>query len=444
MANKKGRAKGSGYIFQQKSGGSYYLQYKINGRRKTVSLKCNHLKSKKDAGGNIIPGAEERADEILTPALHAKTKEQVLLNVAENRKIIKRSTVKFEDVWNLYLKSPARPQSSDGTLGNYERNLNRFKSWLTLNHPVITSISQVDSEIAKDYAEQLWNEKISANTYNYHIGTLKLIFRILADKAGLDQNPWLAITRKTEHRQSRKELSEEEVLTILGKFDEDDFKLLNKDEMRVMFNLGVWTGLRLADCVLMEWSSIDFSRNLINCIPQKTRNKTQKSVTIPIHPRLKEELEKALKWKENDFVLPKVAARYQSNPSGVRKDALKVFEKAGFTTTEEVKCEIQRKQKANIYGFHSFRHSFVSFCAKAGVPLPVVQSIVGHGNPAITRHYIHIGEDSVKQAINALPQGTNGYDEKIVKAKAEVNQLMDQATPEQLDKLLNFSRELIK
>ncbi|MCK4982997.1 MAG: tyrosine-type recombinase/integrase [Victivallaceae bacterium] len=63
------------------------------------------------------------------------------------------------------------------------------------------------------------------------------------------------------------------------------------------------------------------------------------------------------------------------------------------------------KRKANIYGFHSFRHSFVSFCAKAGVPLPVVQAIVGHGNPAITRHYIHIGEESVKQAINALPQG---------------------------------------
>lgn len=37
--------------------------------------------------------------------------------------------------------------------------------------------------------------------------------------------------------------------------------------------------------------------------------------------------------------------------------------------------------------------------------MPVVQAIVGHGNPAITRHYIHIGEESVKQAINALPQG---------------------------------------
>ena len=36
---------------------------------------------------------------------------------------------------------------------------------------------------------------------------------------------------------------------------------------------------------------------------------------------------------------------------------------------------------------------------------------------------IHIGEESVKQAIDTLPQGTNGDDEDIIKAKTEVNQL---------------------
>lgn len=39
--------------------------------------------------------------------------------------------------------------------------------------------------------------------------------------------------------------------------------------------------------------------------------------------------------------------------------------------------------------------------------MPVVQSIVGHGSPAITRHYVHIGEGAARQAIDALPQGKN-------------------------------------
>ena len=175
--------------------------------------------------------------------------------------------------------------------------------------------------------------------------------------------------------------------------------------------------MRLVDCVSMKWENINFQRNLITCKPQKTARKTNKIVTIPIHPSLKNALEYALEWQENEYVLPKTVERYHRNPDGIKKDALKVFEKNGFETTQKIKG-VQRKLKANIYGFHSFRHSFVSFCAKAGVPLPVVQSIVGHGNPAITRHYIHIGEESVKQAISALPMG-KGEIKKTAEQKIE-------------------------
>lgn len=33
----------------------------------------------------------------------------------------------------------------------------------------------------------------------------------------------------------------------------------------------------------------------------------------------------------------------------------------------------------------------------------VVQSIVGHGSPALTKHYPHMSEDVLKNAINTLP-----------------------------------------
>ena len=56
-----------------------------------------------------------------------------------------------------------------------------------------------------------------------------------------------------------------------------------------------------------------------------------------------------------------------------------------------------------LVGFHSLRHSFVSICAQAGVPLPVVQALCGHGSPAVQRHYIHLGQDTVQTAVNSLP-----------------------------------------
>ena len=57
-------------------------------------------------------------------------------------------------------------------------------------------------------------------------------------------------------------------------------------------------------------------------------------------------------------------------------------------------------------GFHSLRHSFVSLCREANAPLSVVESIVGHSNPAMTRHYSHTSEGEARKAVNALPSFT--------------------------------------
>ena len=54
-------------------------------------------------------------------------------------------------------------------------------------------------------------------------------------------------------------------------------------------------------------------------------------------------------------------------------------------------------------GFHGLRHTFVSLCRVAEVPSAVVESIVGHSTPAMTRHYTHIGESAAKKAIATLP-----------------------------------------
>ena len=37
------------------------------------------------------------------------------------------------------------------------------------------------------------------------------------------------------------------------------------------------------------------------------------------------------------------------------------------------------------------------------MPLPVVQSIVGHSSTAMTRHYYHENEDVLRQAVAAIP-----------------------------------------
>jgi integrase len=381
------RAKGTGTIY--KRGKFYHFQYMVEGKLHRVSLKCT---SKKEA--------EKKADELL-PALNARTREEVATHVGIARKLITRREMNIDDVWEKF--HPKRSMgTSPGTIKNYERQWNTFRAWLKVNYPKTKELKQITLDIAIEYAEKLEQEdKLSPSTFNQHRGTLSLITKTLSKQADIFENVWLEVPRMINEGISRKELSEKEILKLLGIFDDDEFSIPSQDEMRVLFNIGTWTGLRLIDCVMLKWDSINLERGFISCTPRKTK-RYKTVISVPLHPWLKNELNNALQWQENEYVLPKVAEKYKNKPNGVKKDVMRVFRACGFKTNIQVE---DRKQKTNIIGFHSLRHSFVSFCAKAGVPLPVVQAIVGHGNPAITRHYIHIGEESVKQAINALPQG---------------------------------------
>ena len=77
-----------------------------------------------------------------------------------------------------------------------------------------------------------------------------------------------------------------------------------------------------------------------------------------------------------------------------------IFKTAHITTS--LKFE-GRKRLTPVATFHSLRHTFVSLAANAGVPLHVVQSIVGHESTAMTRHYYHESVDSLRMAVGAIP-----------------------------------------
>jgi integrase len=54
--------------------------------------------------------------------------------------------------------------------------------------------------------------------------------------------------------------------------------------------------------------------------------------------------------------------------------------------------------------FHDLRHSFITLMAERGVPLPVVQSMVGHMSARMTRYYTHISSQAARQAVELLDE----------------------------------------
>ena len=178
---------------------------------------------------------------------------------------------------------------------------------------------------------------------------------------------------------------------------------MNKDEIRIIYTIGMYTGQRLKDCVLLQWQNVDFPHRRIYV----KQFKTGKEVSIPLAVQLYDALMEAQKWKCNQYVCPKTAERYNKTDADgknvgnnrVDKDVLRVIGWIGLESSVSVPG---RKNKMTVYGFHSLRHSFASFCAEAGVPKAVLLSILGTESEIADKYYTHVGNEAQEKAIAAI------------------------------------------
>lgn len=391
--------------------GIYYLQYDIAGKRYRKCLDTSDMDQ-----------AEQERKKIMTPLQVADQKEAIgvmkqRLEATEDKlqelDDQKNPPLTIGDAWPIYLKSANRPDSGERTLKGYASQFKRFAKWLNQNHQECVRLCDVTPEITQEYASHLISLGFTENTFNKHMRLLHLVFRVLENRARIIHNPWSRITRKKEMKESRRELTTDELSTICKD---------TTGELRTLLALGLYTGMRLGDCCTLRWSEVDLNRGIILRVPNKTARSKTNPVHIPIHSSLMAILEETPKNKRRDYVLPDFAAQYKANDSAVAKQLRAHFESCGISVHKEGTGKIKtkddnKKGKVKIVetgkravvevGFHSLRHSFVSLCREANAPLSVVESIVGHSNPAMTRHYTHVSELAAGQAVAALPAFLN-------------------------------------
>jgi integrase len=258
---------------------------------------------------------------------------------------------------------------------------------------------------------------------------IKKIFEVLKEYRNTD-NPFIASSLRRKEREEqinvnrRMSFSRAQEAKLLEVLDDDNFKTANKSEIKVIFYLGMFTGQRLKDCVLLQWNKVDLNKKRI----WVKQFKTGKEVTIPMAPKLFEALAEAQKWKQDNYVCPNIAEKYNQvdkdgvnvGASRVGVDVMRVIRWLGLRTSAVVPG---RTRKTTVYGFHSLRHSFASHCAEAGVPKAVVLSILGTNSKIVDKHYTHIGEDAQERAINSLFGNDNTISdrERIEKALSIIN-----------------------
>jgi integrase len=281
----------------------------------------------------------------------------------------------------------------------YEGQWSQFVDWMKETHPDLLTLRDVTAEVAAEYVRAPRMQMFSPNTFNKHRAVLALVFNTVKKEARLTSNPWESIRPKRLASNNRRELTVDELKRVCS---------TATGELRTLLAVGLYSGMRLGDAATLEWGEVDLRRGKITIVPNKTgRRHPERKLHIPIHPYLHNILSATPVEKRTGCVMPETAALYAKQIDKVTDIVQGHFAKNGIqlhrpgTGKNGVRAIIE-------VGYHSLRHSFVSLCREANAPLSVVESLVGHSNPTMTRLYTHTSEAAATQAIALLPAMSGG------------------------------------
>ncbi len=387
------RTKGMGGLQLERSG-MWTLRCVVNGKR--IS---------KSTGTRNRAEAEQFAKRFLAPYVKddaARTYANIQAAVMTERQLAEMRAeegpqLKMADAWAAYVASPMRRDLAPTTLHTKAQVFRVFVSWLEKMYPEVVEVRHLTRGQVENYLNSLRADHSSA-TYNNRLCVLREVFRTIMRQARARENPWEGFPMRADDSHTRRELTIQELTRLVDNAAQMGF------EWRTLFGIAMYTGLRLGDCCKLTWSEVDIVRSIIQKVPEKTKKyRKGRPVTVPIHKVLADLLMQTPLEERTGYVLPQIGALAAEGVNGMGKihsRISKIFRRAGIVTSVTVEG---RRWKAPDAGFHSLRHTFVSMSANAGVPLHIVQSIVGHESSAMTRHYYHENVEALQRAVEAIP-----------------------------------------
>jgi len=410
MKSKIRRKKYQGTV--EKHGRVFRVRVRVNGQDYTRSFStANREEAEKLAEEFIAPfrakGEEMRAEALLQRYESAKGKERQSC-------IAHLPAMPLGIGFNAYLMTEKAKKASDSTRSMYSSQYDRFLEWMRKSYPEMTEMRQITRIIAREFCAEI-AAHFSHNTHNKYVTLFSQIWDALMKEdeireesqqtvltaeesvkyARLEINPWKSINKLSlrEDSVSRRPLTIDEMISVMSHV---------KGELRILFAIAMYTGLRMSDIVLLDWRNVDLMKNSINVIPRKTKSRTGIEVCIPLHPVLGQILHTIAPDNRIGYVLPESACAYLHNDSEFGKKVNKVFDDCGITRHITVNGRARC-----LVSLHSMRHTLVTIAANSGAPIELVRQLVGHGNPEMTRQYAHASLSSLQPVINLLPDVTS-------------------------------------
>ena len=234
--------------------------------------------------------------------------------------------------------------------------------------------------------------RVSAGTINQKLLILRGCWSWGGRLSLVTENPWKAVEMVTGEKQERRAFTLPELRSLLDVCD---------SEWRSMVLLGLYTGQRLDDLANLTWRQVDFDTKEVSLVTGKTKRRQ----IIPLSTVLVKHLLTLPSSDNPDApVMPRCAENAVTTLSrqfgelltraGLIKRAITHRKRGTGRSARHVQSELS---------FHSLRHTATTLLKSTGASNAIAGEIIGHDSAAISRGYTHIETETLRKAVDAMP-----------------------------------------
>jgi site-specific recombinase XerD len=295
----------------------------------------------------------------------------VLLEILSQYPQQSKTEKTFVDAYNEYLKW-GEYNLAKKTIAGIKT---AFKHFLSFRGNV--SLSVIDQRFVDLLAVELMKKAPKGSRVYFR--TYRAMFQKFVDWGFISLNPFASLKLPKLQKNETKIFSEDVFISVI-----ENEKC---STLRALYLFCFYCGLRLSEVINLTWENVFISQKYILIGDCSFTTKARKSRKVPLCQKAIDIIEKRI---------PKIYKAHERNYVFAKSNG---FQFSCDWVSKSFKKNIRAVGLSEEYHFHTIRHSTASNLAQMGVPVPIIQQILGHSNLQTTMLYTHT---NVNDLINAV------------------------------------------
>ncbi len=274
---------------------------------------------------------------------------------------------------------------SNNSVAAYVNDINKLISFILKKKLGEIKYSDVNSNLLKDFIEDLYNSGTSSYSQARIISGLKSFFGYLLLEEKIEIDPTELIESPKLLKKLPDTLNIEEIEKILSSIELNSFEgLRNRAIIETLYSCGI----RVSELINLTFQNLFLDIGFIKVI-----GKASKERLVPIGKSAIKYIKKYNDQFRNEMKIKEGNEGYLF----LNRRGSKISRNMIFIIVRNISKKIFPNKKVSP---HTFRHSFATHMVEGGADLRAIQEMLGHESITTTEIYTHLNKEYLREVVN--------------------------------------------